>query len=386
MFADAVVQFIERTSLALSGHGRAAPRIEAAGVAAGQRVATTVDSEAARYYLERKGLPSYPDQKLYARIDALQPVSDPLTISREYLAQMAKAFSPDVAALHLAEHLFGNEINRRFQSALQQQFTRLKALSAKGSSAPLPTERYLALFVPGMHYRSFPQTGADFAKPRQILTQMGLDNALLETAENGTVEENARLVADDISKRSRGSADVILVSASKSGPEIAQALGETLSAHETAHIKAWINIGGLLQGTYLADWALRWPKRWFVQLLFAFKGWDLESGRSLMTARSRERFCRWHIPGHILVINYVGIPLSGHITKRATNNYLDLRMHGPNDGLSLLSDELVPDAITIVECGLDHYYISPEMDMKAAALAYTVINQLDVSSSVQELG
>jgi hypothetical protein len=386
MFTDAVVQFVERSSLALSGHNNAVPRIEAAGVAAGQKVETTVDSEAARYYLERKGLPSYPDQKLYVQIDALHPVSDSFAISRDYLAQVAKAFSPDVAALHLAEHLFRNELNRRFQSALQQQFTRLKALNAKGGSAPRPTERYLVLFVPGMHYKSFPQTGADFAKPRQILTQMGLGNALLETDENGTVEGNAQLIAENIRKRSRGSANIILVSASKSGPETAQALGEVLSAHETEHIKAWINIGGLLQGTYLADWALRWPKRWFVQLLFAFKGWDVQSARSITTPRSRERFCRSRIPKHILVINYIGIPLSGHITKRAKNNYRALRIHGPNDGLSLLSDEIVPDAITVVELGLDHYYLSPEIDMKAAALAYTVINQLEVSSSVQELG
>ncbi len=386
MFTDAVVRFVERSSLALSGHNSAVPRIKAAGVAAGQKVETTVDSEAARYYLKRERLPSYGDQKLYARVDALRPESGSFAISRDYLAQVAKAFSPDVAALHLAEHLFRSELNRHFQSALQEQFTSLKALKAKGGNAPLPAGRYLVLFLPGMHYKSFPQTGADFSKPRQILTQMGLKNALVETDENGTVEGNAILIAENIRKHSRGSANIILVSASKSGPETAQALGLVLGAREAEHVKAWINIGGLLQGTYLADWALRWPKRWFVQLLFAFKGWGTQGAGSLTTARSRERFCRWQIPKHILVINYVGLPLSGHITKRAQNNYRALRIHGPNDGLSLLSDELVPDAITVVELGLDHYYLSPEIDMKAAALAYTVIDHLEVSNSVQEMG
>jgi hypothetical protein len=376
MSAEKIVRLIEKISLVLTGRGGAVPCIKAAGEVAGQKVETTVDFEAARYYLERRPLPGG-DEKLYARVEELRRDRGSFTVSRGYLEELSKVFSPDVAALHLAEHLFGNELNLRFHSILQEHLGGLRALKATGGDAPRAAERYLALFVPGMHYKSFPETGADFARPRQILTQMGLENALLETDENGTVEANAKVIAEYIASHSRRSENIILVSASKSGPETGQALGELLGAQEAERVKAWINIGGLLQGTYLADWALRWPKRWFVQLLFACKGWNIQSVRSLATTRSRERFGRAKIPEHILVVNYVGIPLSGHITPRAKNNYRALRIHGPNDGLTLLSDEIVPHAITVVELGLDHYYLSPDIDMKAAALAYAVISQLE---------
>lgn len=376
MFTEKIVRFVERISLVLSRRNGAVPCIKAAGEAAGQKVETTVDSEAARYYLERKPLPGG-DERLYARVEALRREHVSSTISRDHLERVAKEFSPDVAALHLAEYLSGNELNHRFQSKMQAHLATLNGLKTTGGKAQSTTRRYLILFAPGLHYRSFPETGADFFKPRRILTQIGLENALVETDENGTVEGNAAIIAENIRAGSLKSANIILVSASKSGAETARALGEILDKEEAARVKAWINIGGLLQGTYLADWASRWPKRLFVQLLFAFKGWNTRGIRSLTTAISRARFCRAKIPEHIFVLNYVGIPLSGHITKRAKNNYRALRVHGPNDGLTLLSDELVPGAITLVELGLDHYYLNPEIDMKAVALAYTVINQLE---------
>jgi len=374
---DAARIFLEKTYLFLSGSKLSVPRIPAAGSLAGQEIATTVDSEAARYYLEGKALEgkenAAEDPGLYQRIDALRRGIATAVISREHLEQVSRELSPDVAALYLTEHATSNETNRRFLSLVDEQMAVLRSVQENGGRPPEPAEPFLILFLPGWHYKTFPETGADFARPREILARMGLSTVLVETAENGTVEENAAAVAECIRSYSRQSSNLMLVSASKSGPEAAQALGATLPAAESTAVKAWVNIGGLLQGTYLCDSALRWPKRLLSNLFFAFKGWKTDSLWSMSTARSRARFERLRIPPHVTVINYVGIPLSGHVTPRAKNNYRALRRYGPNDGLSLLSDELIPEGITVPELGLDHYYLSPDMDLKAAALGFAVI-------------
>jgi hypothetical protein len=95
--------------------------------------------------------------------------------------------------------------------------------------------------------------------------------------------------------------------------------------------------------------------------------------------RSHERITRVNIAEQIFCLNYAGIPLSGHITKRAKGGYMDLRKHGPNDGLTLITDELIPNSVTIAEIGLDHFYLDPEIDLKTVALARLVINHLEGS-------
>ena len=53
-----------------------------------------------------------------------------------------------------------------------------------------------------------------------------------------------------------------------------------------------------------------------------------------------------------------------------------MRKLGPNDGMTLLADQLVPGGIVITDVGLDHYYLDPEIDLKTFALCSVVINQM----------
>ena len=49
-------------------------------------------------------------------------------------------------------------------------------------------------------------------------------------------------------------------------------------------------------------------------------------------------------PATILVINYIAIPLTGSVSLLARSGFVQLRAHGRNDGLALLSDLIVPGA------------------------------------------
>lgn len=118
----------------------------------------------------------------------------------------------------------------------------------------------MILFVPGWDYAaSGAITGADFAKPRRIISGLGIENRLIEIEPNGAVVQNAAIIVDSISCYVATERQIILVSASSGGPAAAQALGELLTAAQTWPVKVWVNIGGILKGSPVADHYLHWP-------------------------------------------------------------------------------------------------------------------------------
>jgi hypothetical protein len=348
------------------------------GEFAGQKIETTVDSELAKYYLEHYLRNDKTNPELDAIIDQIDQSSNGRLPTREYLKYLSKEFSVDFATIYLAKIILEDKCNKHIQCLFNKEFKKVKLSIKKGDFQLLPiSSSYILLFVPSLFYKSQPENGGDFAEPRKVITKIGLENHLIEIEETGTIEENAVLIAKEIISYSHLNKKLILVSASKSGPEVALALDKLLDSQQTHWVKAWLNIGGVLQGSPLADSALCWPKRWFVKLIFLFKGWDFACVESMTTERSRARFKQLNIPKHILVINYIGIPLSGDITIRARDGYLDLQSEGPNDGLVLITDEMAPDSITIAELGLDHYFLDPDINIKTLALARTIINYLE---------
>jgi hypothetical protein len=365
--------------LAFSGFllgGRSSmPRIPVAGELAGQRINTTVDSELARYYLEHYLQNDRTNPRLDSLLDQIPQNPDSVSPpSREFLKHLANAYSTDFAALYLARQLLENQANQPMQQAFQAEFAQLKnTIDSSTFRQPPQPPSYVFLFVPGWVYKSHPETGADLAKPREVITQIGLENYLIPIGESGTIEKNANFIAQEIVRQNRLGKKIILVSASSGSASVAYALGNLLSVGEAQKVSAWLNIGGLLQGSPLADAAVRGPKRWLTKLITFAEGWDFASIESMTTHRSRARFNRLRIPPSILVINYVGIPLSGDVTKLAKEGYEDLCREGPNDGLALIADEIFPGGVTIVELGLDHYFQDREIDLKTAALAKTIM-------------
>lgn len=295
--------------------------------------------------------------------------------SHSWLKGIVESHSTDLAALVLWQSMLRDSGNRRVQNMFSQEFSRLKENSRAIPHwlTPLNSD-YLIVFVPGWFYKSQPENGADFAKPRQVLGEAGVRTVLLEIEENGTVERNGGIIAEQLDRLSRKEQNIIVVSASKGGPEVALALSEL--QNRSHRVKAWVNIGGVLRGSALADKALTWPTCWFVKL-FVIGGDSFDGIESMATLRSAERADRTTLPSDILVMNYVGIPLSGQVSDRARLGYSLLRADGPNDGLTRIVDEIPAASITVAELGLGHFFSDPEIHIKTVALANTVIRMLE---------
>jgi hypothetical protein len=142
----------------------------------------------------------------------------------------------------------------------------------------------------------------------------------------------------------------------------------TVNQPAARSVVAWVNLGGLLRGTPLADFALTWPARWLVRLLVLPDG-SFEGIESLATERSARRRSGLRLPAHVLPINVVAIPLSGQVSAPAKSGYSGLRVQGPNDGLTFVTGAISADGVTIPELGADHHFRTPDIEAKALALA-----------------
>ncbi len=204
---------------------------------------------------------------------------------------------------------------------------------------------------------------------------MGIAAERIPTEENASVERSAAIIADEIRRRRGDERRYILASASKAGAEVALALS-TLGPGDSAPVAAWVNIGGVLGGSPLADEALGAPRCWGALALFGWRKGGLDGLRSMATARRRERLAGVALPDHVLAVNYVPLPLSGNLTAPARGGYESMRNLGPNDGLALTVDEIHPGGATIVEAGLDHFMAVPDFNRRTEALLRVVVGSI----------
>jgi len=341
------------------------------GTVDGQTIETRVDSEVARYYLANYLAGKRSDASLDERIDRVYQSANGDLPDRSELKRLSDDFSVDFAALYLADQIARAPVNRRFRSAFDQAYDYSRRAFPEGRvELPAAATDYEVLFVPTYLYKRFTFTGADFAAPRAALQRVGFTCHFVETDEDGAVEANAELVIAAIRAHAQSGRRLMIVSASKSGPEVALALTR-LGPAETGHVAAWINTVGALQGTPMAD------ERLAPELNFLVGKVDVAGRDSITTGRSRPRFDSFRIPEHVLVVNYFGIPVTGSISFLARRGFFPLQKHGPNDGVLLLSDMIFPGGVTLTELGSDHFLLGERLDITAVALAITVIRWLE---------
>jgi hypothetical protein len=330
----------------------------------GQSIDTRVDSEVARYYLASYLSGEQLNPGLDRRISELyRNVSERLP-DRAELKRLSEEFSIDFAAVYLADRIGGVASNRRFREIFMEN---RRAFTQNRLKLPLAAAEFEVMFVPTYLYKRLPIIGSDLAVPKKAMQKIGLPVHFVETVEDGAVEDNAELVAAAIAARAHSGRRLILISASKSGPEVALALTQ-LGTAQTRHVVGWINAVGALQGTPLAD------ERTLAEVEDLVGVVDAAGMESLMTERSRRRFSNFRIPDHILIINYFGIPLSGSISSWARRGFTPLSKYGPNDGILLLADMIFPGGITVVELGLDHFLLDQDIDAATVGLVTAIIN------------
>jgi hypothetical protein len=289
-------------------------------------------------------------------VDVAPPTPPP---AQAALRELAEDVSLDFAALSFARAISADGPSRTVQAAFNRAVTEGPLHSEQALRAP-GSFPYTVVFAPSWMYRSHPETGADFALQRRLLDRLGISNVLIATRESASVDENAAAIAEVVRAHSSHGGGLVLVSASKSGAEVALALSRVLPPHESTPVVAWVNIVGALAGSPLADSALRPPLSWLARSVFWLRGWDFAGLTSMATAPSRARLRGGRIPESIAVINVVAVPLSRTVGVKVWSGYRLLRRQGPNDGVVLLGDTVWPGGMNLISIGPDHLFAPRE--------------------------
>ncbi len=273
---------------------------------------------------------------------------------------------------------FATATFRRMVTALprNRQFGERHARALTGAShMPQPMACYQLLTVAGWRYRSHPEHGADLESVGRLARALGMDHALIDTDEDGTVEANAAVIAARLRVQHRR--PIVLFSVSKGSAEVALAL-DLVGRDPTNHpsrVAAWINVNGLIGGTPLADRLMSAPASWLVAAVIAARGGSMQTIASMTTEERRNVRRRLRFPSDLLVVNYQAAPFTDAVGPDALMGHWLLSDWGPNDGVSLLADALVADAITLLEPASDHFLRLADRDHRIEALLRATIEE-----------
>ncbi|MFZ5894790.1 MAG: hypothetical protein ACOY0T_27255 [Myxococcota bacterium] len=355
--------------LALTFGCASVPQIQGSGSVAGYALRGPIDHDVARAYLEGRRLPSALEA---TRREYLSSGDVP---SRTALAEVSREYSPDVATLLFLETWSARADVRQLRKRFEAELEVARQVEEKRVRLEPPSD-LLVLFVPGWFYRAHgAETNADFHVQRRLYEQWGVNQRLVPILENGTIEENARIVANAV-RASSANHRIVLVSASKSGPEVALALGRELKANETKSVVAWLSIVGAVRGSPIADRILEPDICWFVKFQLAREGFDLRGVHSLQRWRAQKSFQAIRLPESVRTFSLIAVPLSGQISARGSFGYGVLREHGPNDGMTLLADEIIPGAVPLFFPGVDHFLGRADQSAWSLAIFRTVVGEL----------
>lgn len=316
-----------------------------------------------------------PSPPLGASAAAPAPVAPAAVPTQAELNALGREVSMDFAALTFARALLDDPRNEPTQNAFERAVAdgpeRSEALLRRPGAFP-----YTVLFAPGWLYEQHPKSGADFAAQRQLLDRLGIAHRLIPTEESGSVETNAAAIAAAIRDGAARGETLLLVSASKAGPEVAYALSTLLTRSEIAPVAGWINASAAFAGSPLADWALRAPLSWAVHAWARLADVSLDGVRALRPEPSRARLTGASIPESVAIVNLVPVPVSQTLGKTVRGGYWIMRRRGPTDGVVPIADTLWPTGVELVALGTDHLLGEFRNDPSALALlratAYTV--------------
>jgi hypothetical protein len=196
------------------------------------------------------------------------------------------------------------------------------------------------------------------------VSRHGLPTEIVPVRSFGLLPEQAGIIAECLNARRE--AEVIVVSLSKGTAEVKLALKHHPEAFR--HVRAWVNISGLLYGSEWVRWLLdrrvsRWSARvwcWYWRYPFA----ALEQLR-----RGQNTLLDFDVspPAHMRTIHIIGLPLTNRLSHKYTRrSFLRLTPLGPNDGMGIMAGDVVryPGLIYPV-WSADHFLRSRGLDVQA---------------------
>jgi hypothetical protein len=214
----------------------------------------------------------------------------------------------------------------------------------------------LIAVVPGAFHREHPDSGADGARVVAIAREIGCDAAVIPLPGFGRIENNARLIAQWLSRRSEQR--ITIVSLSKGACDLKRSLALPEAEAAFARVRLWMSFSGIVQGTPLIAWLRARPLRWLGAHVLLWLRRHPCGTLNDLCHESGSILASWPaVPPHLRIVHVCGIPLRHHLQHRwAARAYDRVAALGPNDGGGVLLGSLsnLPGIVCPV-WGADHY-------------------------------
>lgn len=345
------------------------------GTFLGQQINAHVDNELAALYFKTCIDSSFQINETQLLSDEVKSILKKDKLNNKDHAFLSNYVSQDFSTLVFAQKNYEQPKNKHAQDTFQKYLNEYS--NNKEFKIHANASEYIYVFVPGLFYVKHADIGGDFAKQQKMLNKIGLSTFFIKTNEVGSVIENANIIASKLKEISLNYSKIIIVSASKGGPDLSYTLGKLMKPDETKNIKAWISIGGVLRGSQIADKHLKGISRLWTKIILFFVKAKINFVEDLSQKKSIIRHNSIQLPKDLHIIHYVGAPLASQVNKKVRKSFKYLSKFGPNDGITMLVDELTPQGTVITELGLDHYYKDLNIEKKSMALLHTTLKILN---------
>ncbi len=212
------------------------------------------------------------------------------------------------------------------------------------------TAGMLVLVVPGLYYRERPELGGDGELALQVAKACGFEAHRVTTDSLGTVRDNARILAHELT--ACGDRPVVVVSQSIGALHVRQVLAE-LGPSDPAPFQAWLNIGGTPFGAHaIARMLGTSTRRLAGRILAKVQGLPFEAVEESMPSHAL-----WQRPFPEIrksrLVTLLPIPMESQVQKPLQARFAELKDQGPSDGMVLLAQSLPPGEIYPL-WGCDH--------------------------------
>jgi len=270
----------------------------------------------------------------------------------------------DEASNALAERIEAIPANRALREAVDRRLAEVDGTTGAIIARRLAQLHIAVLRVPGLLYRSHPQSGGNLEAVNHWL---GEDVPLADVDEVGTVEGNAEVVAAAIRRAAKDGETVALLSASKGSADVLAAL-ET-HPELGSRVAIWIDLVGILEGTPLTNPGSR--------ALEASDSWLPPATAASMSEKvRRDAASRRSFPEAVRAIHVAAFPTAEHVSADASDAFRLLRNRGPTDGYVLLDAYLRAPGRVLVLRGTDHYLRTPRLPPLVAAAMLVTLDEI----------
>ena len=265
-------------------------------------------------------------------------------LTPEIVQQLTRQHGIDFATALLYDRLRKSpqhaEFIDRLEAGLTISPTRLRSVA------------WTIAIVPGALYLERPELGGDGKIVREAAEALGIKTVMVPLASRGSVTENATRLAHWLQQQA--AEKLVLVSLSKGGPDLKEALARPDAGDIFGNVVAWVNVCGPLDGTHVVNWVLdSWWRSALLKLQYRLQRRDF----AFLTELRRAAAFPVALPPAMQLISLVGFPLQKHLTTGLSRFcHRIIGRLGPNDGTVALADAIRwPGAIYPV-WGADHYF------------------------------